>query len=280
MTSPLSGFQPTPHTDLAVGSADVLPRLAATAWPHRAALRAGARTMTFGEVDRDVSRLAFGLRQLLGGDGLPVVVSAVLGLDFPIALHALLRSGNVAVPVNPRMPAEPFAGVLRTVSPCAVVLDRAMYERVRPALAGQAGLERTLLLDAPAAGAPAGQLTCAELATRGGLLVEPRDRDENEVAVLAGERRLTHHELKARAAAGAVTGGLDPRSVVLTATPSYDLDHLDAALAAGATQVLFGNPDPAAARREADRVGATHLCLPGDAPGARAVWAAPEAVAS
>lgn len=249
----------TQHADLPVGSADVLPRLAARAWPARAALRTATRTVTFAGLDREVSRLAFGLRQWVGGDGLPVVVSAVLGADFPVALHAVLRSGNVAAPVNPRMPAATFARVLHTLRPCAVVLGRVMYDRVRPVLAGHAGVEQVLLLDGPADG----RLTCAELASRGGLLVEPRDRDEHEPAVLAGGRTLTHHEVKARAHAAALTGGLGAASVVLNATPAYHLDHLGAGLAAGATQVLFGNPDPAAAAREAARVGATHLCAPG-----------------
>jgi long-chain acyl-CoA synthetase len=249
----------TPHADLPVGSADVLPRLAARAWPARAALRTASRTVTFAGLDREVSRLAFGLRQWIGGDGLPVVVSAVLGADFPVALHAVLRSGNVVAPVNPRMPAATFARVLHTLRPCAVVLGRAMYDRVRPVLAGHTGVEQVLLLDGPADG----RLTCAELASRGGLLVEPRDRDEHEAAVLAGGRTLTHHEVKARAHAAALTGGLGVRSVVLNATPAYHLDHLGGGLAVGATQVLFGNPDPAAAAREAARVGATHMCAPG-----------------
>jgi acyl-CoA synthetase (AMP-forming)/AMP-acid ligase II len=247
------------HAHVPVGSADVLPRLAAAAWSDRVALRAGDRALSFAALDRDISRLAFGLRQWLGGDGLPVVVSAVPGVAFPVALYAVLRSGNVAAPVNPRMPAATFARLLASVRPCAVVLARAMYERVRPVLAEQAGLEQVILLD----GSANGRLTCAELAARGGLLVEPRDRDERSPAVLTGDRVLTHHEVKARAYALAATDGLGVRSVVLNATPAYRVDHLGAGLAAGATQVLFANPDPAAAVRAADRAGATHLCLPG-----------------
>ncbi|MPZ84152.1 MAG: AMP-binding protein [Actinophytocola sp.] len=262
MTTPLRRLRPAPHADLPVGSADVLPRLAATAHPHRAALRAGNRTVSFAELDRDISRLGFGLRQLMGGDGLPVVVSATPGLDFPTAFYAVLRSGNVVAPANPRMPAETFASMLDRTGARAAVLSRAMYERVRPVLAGRTTLEQVLLLDAPA---EAGQLTCAELAIRGGLLVEPRDRDENEVATLVHGAHLTHHELKARAAAVAVADGLRAGSVVLNATPSYDPTHLAAGIVGGATQVLYGNPSPAAAIREAGLVGATHLCVPDDA---------------
>ena len=62
---------------------------------------------------------------------------------------------------------------------------------------------------------------------------------------------------------------------MLNATPAYRLDHLGAGLAAGATQVLFGNPDPAAAVRAADRTGATHLYLPDRLPGEASHRAAP-----
>ncbi|MCT2587980.1 AMP-binding protein [Actinophytocola gossypii] len=242
-----------PHTRVPVGSADVLPRLAAARWPHRTALRAGTRSTTFAELDDAVSRLAFGLRQLIGGDGLPVVVSAALGTAFPAAFHAVLRSGNVAVPVNPRMPAEPFAGVLAESGARAALLGRVTYERVRRVLAG-ARLEQVVLYDAPA---EAGQPTCADLAGRGSLLVEPRDRDEHAAATVEGRRVRTHHELKT--AALATADGLDPDSVVLNATSAYHPADLGAGLAAGATQVLLGNPDPAAAVREAARAGATHV---------------------
>jgi len=239
------------HARVPVGSADVLPRLAATRWSHRTALRAGDKSTTFAELDDAVSRLAFGLRQLIGGDGLPVVVSAALGTAFPAAFYAVLRSGNVAVPVNPRMPAETFAGVLVESGARAALLGRVTYERVRPVLAG-ASLEQVVLYDAAA---EAGQLTCAALAGRGSLLVEPRDRDEHAAAIVDGRRVRSHHELKA----AALAEGLTEDSVVLNATSAYQPADLGAGLAAGATQVLLGNPDPAAALREAARVGATHV---------------------
>lgn len=216
------------HVDLPVGSVDVLPRLAADEWPDRAALRTGASTVTFAELDRAVSRLAFGLRQHLGGEGLTVAVSALPGLDFPTAFYAIVRSGNVAAPVDPRTPADEFADFLSATLARAVILGRAMYERVRTAL--DDSLELALLLDAPA---EVGVLTCAELATTGTLLVEPRDRDERApAAILSG--LVTHHALKARAASVGLTGS----TVVLNATPVYDATQLSAGILSGATQIL------------------------------------------
>lgn len=222
------------HVDLPVGSADVLPSLAATRWPDRAALRTGSTAMTFAELDHAVSRLAFGLRQQLGGDGLTVAVSALPGMDFPTAFYAIVRSGNVAAPVDPRLAAAEFADFLRVTKARAAILGRAMYERVRPALGGS--LELVLLLDAPVADTSV--LTCAELATRGTLLVEPRDRDERTpAAIMSG--LVTHHALKSRAA----SVGLTPATVVLNATPVFDATQLSAGIMGGATQLLSRSPD-------------------------------------
>ena len=116
-------------------------------------------------------------------------------------------------------------------SPCstrarAVILGRAMYERVSLS----ESLELVLLLDAPS---DTSVLTCAELATGGALLVEPRDRDEREpAAIMSG--LVTHHALKSRAA----SVGLTPSTVVLNAAPVYDAAQLSAGILGGATQLL------------------------------------------
>lgn len=216
------------HADLPVGSADVLISLAARTWPDRAALRTGTSAVTFAELDRSVSRLAYGLRQQLGGDGLTVAISALPGLDFPVAFYATVRSGNVAAPVDPRVGSAEFADFLAVTSARAAILGRAMYERVAAVL--PSSLELVLLLDAPAA---PGVLTCAELATSGALLVEPRDRDEREpAAIMSG--LVTHHALKSRAA----SVGLTPSTVILNSAPVYDATQLSAGILGGATQLL------------------------------------------
>jgi len=254
---------PPAHAHLPVGSIDVLPSRAAANWPSRTAVRGETATLTFAELDRRISRLAAGLRELIGGDGSVVAVSSVLGLDFPIAYYAVARSGNVVAPVSSRLGAEVLEPWLTAVGARAIVLSRAMYDRVRPTLAGLR-LERVLLLDGPAT---PGVLTCAELAARGDLLVEPRDRNENELgAILIGAGRagyarsaqLTHHSLKVDAAKISAAHGLSENAVALNTSPRYHQVHLNAAVWAGATQVLCASPDPAVQAREAVRHNATH----------------------
>src|SRR5919197_967789 len=127
--------RPAPaHAGLPVGSADVLPLLAARTWPNRTALHTGAGPVSFAELDRRISRLASGLRDLLGGGGSVVALSALPGPDFPVAYYAVVRSGNVVAPVNPRLGADVLERLLESVAARAVVLNRTMYERVRPVL--------------------------------------------------------------------------------------------------------------------------------------------------
>jgi long-chain acyl-CoA synthetase len=246
------------HHALPVGSVDVLPRLAAAEWPDQPAVRAGRVTITFGELDRMISRMAGGLRGLLGGDGSVVVLSADLTAQFPVAYYGIVRSGNVVVPVSPRLGADVLWCLLVSTAARAVVLGRTMYERVRPALAGLTGVEHVLLLDGPCG--TSGLLTCAELSEQGNLLVEPRDRDENELGAirLAGGRAghvpaagLSHYRLKVDAAWATAEYGLTAGAVTISALPRYCQTHLNAGLLAGVTQVLCGSPHLAAAARDA-----------------------------
>jgi acyl-CoA synthetase (AMP-forming)/AMP-acid ligase II len=237
------------HTTLPVGSVDVLPRLAAAAWPDRTALHTTSGSVTFAELDRAVSCLAAGLRDLLGGDGSVVAVSAVPGLDFPVAYYAVLRSGNVVAPVNPRVSAAVLRRLLGAVSARAVLLDRRLLDRVRPTLPS---LEQVLTLDGAA----------ARFAHRD-VLVEPRDRDENELAVISGTHR-THYGVKLAAAGTVAAEGLSPEAVALYGLPSYHPTHLDAALLSGATQVFCASQDPVTISRMAAAYHATHLYAPGE----------------
>jgi long-chain acyl-CoA synthetase len=251
------------HAGLPVGSVDVLPRLAARAWPNRTALHSAAGPVSFAELDRRISRLASGIRDLLGGEGSVVALSAVLGAGFPVAYYAVLRSGNVVAPVNPRLGAEVLERLLESVSARAAVLNRTMYERVRPVLTG---LEHVLLLDEPGA---AGVPSCADLAGRGDLLVEPHDRDENELGAImfgggpTGHAGLTHHRVKVDAATIGAAHGLTENAVAVNGMPTYHPAHLNAAVWAGATQVFCASQDPVALAREVERHAASHCYAPG-----------------
>ncbi|HET9138084.1 class I adenylate-forming enzyme family protein [Actinophytocola sp.] len=264
---PLPG---TEHQHLPVGSLDVLPMLAAATWPDRVALHGDGATVTFADLDRSISRLAAGFRALVGGEGSTIAVAAQPGPAFAVAYYAALRSGNVVAPISPRLGAEVLDRLLRSVPVRAAVLTHSMYDRSRPLLGGIPGLEQVLLLDRPAAGG--GVPTCAELGSRGDLLVEPRDRDETTLAAIAfggsGHARTagrSHHALKLEAVRTATAHGLSATAVALNALPHYQPEHLNAAIWAGATQVFCASQDPVVLARETERCRATHCYrLPGE----------------
>jgi long-chain acyl-CoA synthetase len=240
---------------------DVLPSHAAARWPDRTALRGNEGQLTFAELDRKISRLAAGIRELIDGAGSVVAVSANLGLDFPIAYYAVVRSGNIVAPINPRLGADVLERLLVALDARAAILARSMYDRVRPVLDRSAGLEHTVVF------AGSGPLTCADLASRRDLLVEPRDRDETERASImfgsgrAGHARTagqSHHSLKLEAARIAEAHGLSADAVALNALPGYHQAHLNGAILAGATQIFCGSADPTVLATEARRHNASH----------------------
>jgi long-chain acyl-CoA synthetase len=249
------------HAQLPVGSVDVLPSQAAARWPNRTALRGSSGQLTFAELDRKISRLAAGIRELIDGGGSVVAVSASLGLDFPIAYYAVVRSGNVVAPINPRLGADVLERLLVALDARVAILAKPMYDRVRPVLARSANLEHTVVFSGP------GPLTCDELAARRDLLVEPRDRDETDLAAImfgsgrAGHARTagqSHHTLKLEAGRISEAHGLSEDAIALNALPAYHQAHLNGAMLVGATQVFCGSPDPSVLASEARRHNASH----------------------
>ncbi len=180
-------------------------------------------------------------------------------LPVPLPKHATLPVGSVDVlPAYAaarwprRLGFDVLASLLAGVDARVAVLSRAVYHRVRPMLAG---LEQVVLLDGPPVpGVP----TCAELAVRGNLLVEPRDCNENELGAIVLGARRSHHRLKVEAAEAGGAHGLSEHAVALNSLSHYRQVHLNAAILTGTTQVLCASPDLAVQAREAMRHNVTH----------------------
>ncbi|MFE9727906.1 amino acid adenylation domain-containing protein [Streptomyces sp. NPDC005794] len=96
----------------------------AAATPEALAVVGGGGALTFAEADARVSRLA---RLLISrGAGPEVRVAVCLGRNalWPTAVLAVLRSGAVYVPLDPRSPHERLAAVERDVAPLLVLAER------------------------------------------------------------------------------------------------------------------------------------------------------------
>ncbi|WP_274562737.1 non-ribosomal peptide synthase/polyketide synthase [Streptomyces spiramyceticus] len=74
--------------------------------PEAVALVCGEESLTYGELDVRANRLAHVLRDRGVGLGVPVGVCLPRGVEPIVALLAVLKSGGVAVPLDPAYPAE------------------------------------------------------------------------------------------------------------------------------------------------------------------------------
>ena len=152
---------------------------------ERTAVTAGSESLTYAELGRLSTRLAAhfagaGLRQ---GDRVALMLPN--GLAFPIAMTAILRSGLVAVPVNPLYTPRELAHQLADAGVRCIVLAEALREALEGVIL-EAGVEQILtaptagLLAAIAAeagagatGDPAKRMTLASAIARAGELPAP-----------------------------------------------------------------------------------------------------------
>jgi fatty-acyl-CoA synthase len=92
--------------------------------PDRPALVASGRRTTYGALDREVSRLAAGLRRRGLSRGGPVVLLQPSGWEAIRGFFAVARAGGVAVPLNPRLKARELRLVLEDIQPAMVIAAR------------------------------------------------------------------------------------------------------------------------------------------------------------
>lgn len=241
---------------------DALPGAAARRAGDRVAVRVpGGADLTYAGLDARIDAIAAVLRARLGtGTRRVVAVSSVLGPDFPAVYYAVVRAGHVVAPVNPLLPPPLWQGLLASVGAGAAVLGSDVRARVARALDGVASLRHVLdFEELPPVGGPAPETGPAAVG---------RQVAEDEVAALmftsgsTGRPKavaLTHRNLVAGAGQIGSAHGVDADSVVLNGLPIYHPMHLNAAVRAGATQVLAGGPDPVDAVRAGAAAAATHF---------------------
>lgn len=228
---------------------DGLLREAARRWPGRTAIRFsdGTGAVTFAELDAQVDRVAAALRALLGPDGSVCGVATALDPAYARAFYAVSRSGNAVVSLNGFQPTAAIVRALRASGARAAIVTPQLRERLAPELPDLPLLDMTTVDGAagpPPPGAGPDQLACIHFTS--GTTGIPKGV------------RLSHYNLVVNALQTGQAHGLDEASVVLNHLPAYHLMHLNAGVAAGATQVLCRVDDPVEAIVHAGRSGATH----------------------
>jgi long-chain acyl-CoA synthetase len=237
---------------------------AATTAGEREALRTPESAISYAELDADTDALAAALRQRLGRAGVTVAMAMELSPAYALGFFGITRSGNTAALVNPLLPPDRLAHVLRLSGAEAAILPVAAYRRIEPLLGTLPAL-RLVVTTQEEAGLP----SLAELVREGrGRSPFESTMDSDAVACLqftsgttgpAKAVRLTHRNLLVNAAQTAYGHRLDATSVLFNHLPAFHIMHLTIGTAVAATHVLCAEPDAAEAVRVAARAGATHF---------------------
>ncbi|RST19929.1 non-ribosomal peptide synthetase, partial [Streptomyces sp. WAC04770] len=94
------------------------------------ALIDGDSTLTYGEFDRRVGRLAAVLRESGVGPEVRVAVALPRSTDLIVALHAVQRAGGAYLPVDPEYPAERVGHMLTDAAPHLLLTLTGLRERL------------------------------------------------------------------------------------------------------------------------------------------------------
>ncbi|MFE1547270.1 class I adenylate-forming enzyme family protein [Streptomyces sp. NPDC058718] len=246
-------LEPSEEAPVLLGA---LPREAARRSGRHLAVEAAGTALTYEELDARVDAIAALLAGVLGtGRREVVAVSSVLGADFPAVYYAVARAGHIVAPVNPFLPPPVWQGLLGSVGAAAVVLAADVRAKVGPALAAVPSLRAVVTFEELPRTAearayesvPTGPDDIAAIMFTSGSTGRPKG-----VA-------LTHRNLLTGARQIGAAHGVGADAVVLNALPLYHPMHLNAAVTAGATQLLAAGPDPLGAVRLARERRATHF---------------------
>ncbi|HEV2376972.1 MAG TPA: AMP-binding protein [Streptosporangiaceae bacterium] len=242
---------------------DDLLTAAASRSPGAAAIASPAGALTFAELDSQVTRVAAGLRGWLGDDAAVVGIANTLDVSFAVALYAVVRAGYTALVLNPLHPGQMLAQAAGAAGAAAVIAPSQVLAALADAPGRPTGLRELILADGLAGGEP----TLASIATADVTAWVPPSRGPRDIALIqftSGTTgrpkgvRLTHRNLVVNAAQVARAHELGPSSVTLNHLPTLHPMHLNAAICAGATQVLCPDPSSARAVEMANTCRATH----------------------
>jgi len=118
--------------------------------PGREALRHGQRTLSYGELDAAADALAAALAQHGVSPGDVVAIAMATGIDYVVAMLAVLRAGCAYVPLAPALPPARIARMLALADCRHVLVDDEGRTACAPLAPGVALLDHAALASLPA----------------------------------------------------------------------------------------------------------------------------------
>ncbi|MEO3778534.1 AMP-binding protein [Micromonospora sp. B11E3] len=248
--------------------------LAVTArrYPKTTAIRADYGDITYAEIDKAATMCAAALRGLLGEERCVVAVASPLHPDFMVGFYGTIRSGNIAAPINPRLPPHLLYHMLAASDARLAFVTTELFAQLRRVRDRLPGLREAVLVG-PGPVSDANDIRTiddlsAAYEVRGNAMPPPVAVSADDVACIhftsgttAAPRgvQLTHRNLTVNAGQIAEAHRLGPDSVVLNHLPKFHLMHLNAVVKVGGVHVPCTSPDNEAAIKLANAVRATHF---------------------
>ncbi|MFC7233362.1 class I adenylate-forming enzyme family protein [Saliphagus sp. GCM10025308] len=226
-------------------------------------------TLSYGEFDEQVNRLANGLRERGLRPSDRVAMALHNTVEFLVTMYACHKLGLVAVPINYRLSAGEVQTILDDANVAAVIYDAAFADTVEPA-ANDSIRER-----APIRVGGSGEAESYETVLESGSTERPPpiDQGPDEPTYLiytsgtTGRPKGVVHTVSSareRTLAAIISFDIDPDSVVLSQLPYFHGGGLDAALRSSLTVgaelvVSSAYADPDLSLDTIDRHGVTHV---------------------
>ncbi|MFJ9109801.1 AMP-binding protein [Streptomyces sp. NPDC102283] len=255
-----------------VTTVDDLLSAAARAHPRKTAIRADYGDITYGEIDRAATMCAAALRGLLGEERCVIAVASPPHPDFMVGFYGIIRSGNIAAPINPLLPPHILHHLLSSSGARLAFVTSDLFTQLR-GIRDRLPRLREAVLVGPGPVSDANDIRTiddlsAAYEVRGNAMAPPPALSADDVACVqftsgtTGLPRgvlLSHRNLTVNAAQVAEAHGLGPDSVVLNHLPKFHLMHMNGVVHAGAVHVPCTAPEDRAAVEAANDARASHF---------------------
>jgi 4-hydroxybenzoate-CoA ligase len=113
---------------------------------NKIAFKEGARTLTYGALQKETCRFASGLTALGFGHETRMAVLALDVIEFPIAFWGAIRGGIIPIPLNTLLSTDQYAYMIEDSRAAVLLVSEALAKTVEPALPKMTWLKAVIVI--------------------------------------------------------------------------------------------------------------------------------------